>query len=158
MTLSMAYCIGRASCPNAPTGGRGMCAKCYARHAYHGTLKNFPTMRERTAQLRAAGELKHIEVLQQSTQQGRKVASITAWRQRKYAERVPLEGRLIAPTGAHGRLYAYISLGCRGSMCYAAWRHYRITGERALPGAFAVEFGPEDCATYCSDVYPDNRR
>lgn len=158
MTLSMARCIGRSDCNNPPNGGRGLCATCYSFHRYHDTLRNFPTMRERTAKLRAQGQLRVVELARQQHHAEYHARYTVNRRAVHYASRVELNGKLIHPGNAHGRTNTYTSLGCRGAMCYAAWCHYRVTGEGRLPEALHSIFGPEDCATYVSDEYPDTRK
>lgn len=158
MTLSMARCVGRAGCDNDPTEGRGLCTACYHRHRNQGTLDNFPTMRERTRQLRDAGELRVLE--RQRLSRRRETQGFAAARRRReqYASRVLLDDVLVHPGNLHGRVGTYNTYGCRGAMCYAAHRHYRATGEATLPEALTKFFGPEDCVMYVSDVYPDRRK
>jgi hypothetical protein len=154
VTLVMARCIGRADCDREPNGGRGLCTTCYAFHYQRGTIGNFPTMRERTAQLRAAGQMHALDtqrVIKQRTH-------ATNWRVKQHKMRVELDGRLVHPGNCHGRVNGYTAMGCRGSMCYAAWCHYKATGECRLPEALSAEFSAEDCVLYRSDVYPDRRR
>lgn len=124
MTLSMACCIGKADCTRAPSAGRGLCSACYDRHRINGTLKHFPTMRERTAQLLASGQINPPKTPAQYTK---------AWRDRKYAERVRVSGVLVHPRASHGRLHVYNTYGCRGAMCRASHLYYNHTGLTALP-------------------------
>jgi hypothetical protein len=158
MSLTLTHCVGRSSCPNPPTEARGLCAACYQRHRYHGTLGNFPTMRERVRELRARGQLIVHDVQRINIRRERGRVSSDAQRQRAYSERVLLDGFLVHPSNTHGRLYAYTTLGCRGPLCYASYRHYRATGASMLPETLHAVLGPEDCVMYVSDVYPDRRR
>lgn len=130
MTLSMARCIGRADCVNKPNAGRGLCITCYTWHRNRKTLKNFPTMRERVAQLYA-----HGQVLQSSSgrRQSRNAAANFRWRQVKYAERVLVKKVLVHPNAPHGDIHSYNSYGCRGAMCQAARIYKKRTGNGAIP-------------------------
>ncbi len=157
MTLVMAHCIGRASCVNPPSSGRGLCATCYSYHRYHDTLGSFPTMKERLAELRALGELKVADDIHARRRTEAQAQHAATWRKARLAERVELGGYLVHPRNEHGRIHAYTSLGCRGPMCYAAWKHYTSTGECGLPNTALQVFSPEDCVLYVSDTYPDNR-
>lgn len=157
MTLSMMYCVGRAGCARKPDAGRGLCTTCYSHHRQRGTLDMYPTMRERTAQLRAAGQTKVLDDQRRHARNVNSARLTAAWRAQQYALRVELGGHLIHPKPVHGRMNTYTALGCRGPMCYAAWCHYRTTRVCRLPEAVAADFTAEDCALYSSDVYPDHR-
>lgn len=145
MTLSMSRCIGRADCPNSPGSGRGLCGTCYSRHSYQGTLKNFPTMRERTAQLRAQGYIRSSSA---------KVDATTRWRYRKYAERVSMGGKLIHLSAPHGKVHSYNAYGCRGAMCRSAHLYYKHTGALALPSDIrGAQPTAQDCVTFDVETF-----
>lgn len=154
MTLSMARCIGQAGCDRNPSAGRGLCRRCYARHTYRGTLDNFPTMRERTDELTAHGQVPTVprRVSRKSSSRSSlspaKLAANTLYRHTRYAERVLLNGVLIHPGDRHGCLTKYNVYGCRGAMCRATHNHYRRTGQTSLPSALKTNYGAHDCATY----------
>lgn len=131
---------------------------CYSYHSYHDTLGNFPTMKERVDELRASGAMKLADELRARHRAEAQARSAAVHRKARLAERVELNGRLIHPGNTHGRINTYTALGCRGSMCYAAWRHYSTTGEGRLPEAVSELFSAEDCALHVSARYPDNRR
>lgn len=143
MTLSMAHCIGRAECTSKPDAARGLCRACYALHRGRGTLHNFPTMAERTAELRAAGAYIPRVSFSQSEY-------TTRWRHARQAERVLIEGKLVHPSAPmHGRLHSYLSYGCKGPMCSAAYKHYRATGETKLPHvSYLRPLTVDDCLDY----------
>lgn len=149
MTLAMARCIGRSGCGNAPSAGRGLCVACYARHRNHGTIVNFPTMRERTAQLRANRMI--------NTPLRPDNARFNAeWRKRNYAERVDVGGVLIHPRAPHGRTHAYNAYGCRGAMCNAARVYYKHLGSGHLDLPQDIRgFSPTllDCAYFDIETF-----
>lgn len=145
MTLSMARCIGRAGCPNDPSAGRGLCMTCYTRHRNNNTLRNFPTMRERTAQLRASRMIDPIKTSSEATK---------SWRHRKYGERVVLNGKLVHPNASHGRLHSYNSYGCRGALCRASYYYYKGTGILAVPDDIRGENPtPQDCVDFDVETF-----
>lgn len=150
MTLAMARCIGRSGCDNTPSAGRGLCVTCYVRHRYHGTLKNFPTMRERTAQLRASRAI-DPPTRPNNAQVNRD------WRERKYAERVKINNVLIHPNAPHGRMHAYNSYGCRGPMCVAARLYYKHMGSGHLDLPLDVRGATQptlrDCAEFDLETF-----
>jgi hypothetical protein len=158
VTLAMTRCIGRAGCQETPNCGRGLCVGCYSRHRQRGTLDNYPTMRERTKQARAAGQTRVIDEQRERSRSEASKQATANWRAQQQELRVELNGRLIYPRSVHGRVNTYTTLGCRGAMCYAAWCHYRVTGSTRLPEALTVDFSAEDCVLYVSDTYPDNRK
>lgn len=147
MRLSMARCIGQAGCDGAP-GARGLCPRCYERHHYNGTLKNYPTMRERASELRARGQIPLVRNPAQARRVNSRATASRNQRMLRYAERVEVDGVWIHPSDRHGSLHSYNGLGCRGMMCREALRHYRRTGETYLPDARTRNFGPEDCLLY----------
>lgn len=147
MTISMAYCIGKSSCDEKP-GARGLCRSCYARHYYRGTLRNFPTMSERAAQLRAAGDTVML-----AKPVPRNAEHSENWRKARYAERILLEGYLVHPSSPHGSAHSYISYGCRGPMCSAAQRWLRDTGESKLPDDVMEGRDAEDCLMFNDPRY-----
>lgn len=148
MTISMAHCIGRSGCEGKPSA-RGLCGSCYARHNYRGTLGNFPTMGERAAQLRAAGNT----VLLAKSTTARQSEHSANWRRKRYAERVLIDGTLVHPSSPHGSAHSYISYGCRGPMCAAAQRWIRDTGESQLPDAVMEGREAEDCLMFNDPRY-----
>ena len=147
MTLSMARCIGEAGCLDRP-GTRGLCKRCYSRHLGRGTLANFPTMRERTQELYARGEVPVTATPAKRRDRASRAAASINYRERRYAERVDFDGVLVHPSSRHGHLHSYNSYGCRGAMCRATLRHYRRTGELCLSIAQRRIFTAEDCLTY----------
>jgi hypothetical protein len=145
VTLAMARCIGRADCPNEPSAGRGLCMTCYQRHRGNGTLDNYPTMRERTAQLRAKRLIDAPNTPTEATK---------AWRHRKYGERIVVNGVLIHPNAAHGRLHTYNSYGCRGAMCRSAYNYYKGTGTLMLPDDIrGANPTVDDCVNFDSETF-----
>lgn len=150
MTLAMARCIGKSGCVNSPSAGRGLCITCYTRHRNHGTLKNFPTMRERTAQLRATRAIN-------SPARSGNAESNRRWRERLYAERVVIAGMLIHPNAPHGRAHSYNSYGCRGPMCNAARLYYKRMGRGHLDLPLdirgSVQPSPDDCVNFDIETF-----
>jgi len=132
--IKMAKCIGRADCGGDPRS-RGLCAACYARHKYAGTLHAYPTMQER------------LIGLDLRSQQPTAVIS-RRYRVRRYNERVWVHGYLVHPRAKHGHHNSYVAFGCRGPMCRAAQRWVRDTGQSALPVARLVDRTVDDCVNY----------
>jgi len=145
VTLAMARCIGKSGCSNDPNAGRGLCIQCYTRHRNNGTLKNFPTMRERTAQLRAARLIDPYKTTAEASKR---------WRHRNYAERVVVGSVLIHPSAPHGKVHAYNSYGCRGAMCKAAYLYYKGTGVLILPDDIrGTQPTLDDCAEFDVETF-----
>lgn len=138
MIVKMAKCIGRAGCTGQPKS-RGLCHACYERHSDNGTLRNYPTMRERLNSLRKTTGLR-------LTTTGADRSS--SYRMRRYAERIVIDGYTVHPDPVHGRVTSYISFGCRGPMCRDAQTWYRDTGEAALPKARERKCTVDECVTY----------
>ena len=114
-------------------------------------------MRERADELRRAGMMTVPDTQRRAKRAVKQAAAASKWRNERRAERVLLNGHLVHPNAPHGRLGTYTTFSCRGPLCYAAWRHYKVTGECFLPDALYGRFTAEQCATHRSDVYPDNR-
>jgi hypothetical protein len=82
----------------------------------------------------------------------------TAWRKRKYRERIVINNTLVHPLSAHGQLHSYLSYGCRGEMCAAAQLYYRDTGETKLPLQWrGTSPTMHDCATFTHPRYGRKR-
>jgi hypothetical protein len=96
--------------------------------------------------------------LRSANELSRKSVTSRAWQHARYAERVEINGLLVHPTAVHGRLRSYTSYGCRGPLCYATWKHYNATGETIFPQPANAQYNVNDCVTFQSDVYPDQRR
>lgn len=146
MIIRMAHCIGKSGCDGHPCV-RGLCSTCYARHQYNGTLKNFPTMKERAQALRRQG----VQLLvSQPPSNGSDAQRAASSRRRKtlYAQRVLLDGFTVHPEASHGWYTAYTTWGCRGPMCRDAQRHYRATGEGSLPPERRGQSTTIECLTY----------
>src|SRR5690349_18923866 len=71
-----------------------------------------------------------------------------SYRERRYAERILLNGYTVHPEQIHGRVNGYIGFGCRGPMCRDAQVWYRDTGEGALPVARVTKRTVEECVAY----------
>lgn len=147
----MARCIGQAGCDRDPTAGRGLCRTCYLRHHHRGTLRNFPTMRERAEQLAKQPVMRALVERVEIRRRNSNANSIRRYRERQYAQRVEIDGVLVHPHARHGYLTSYNVFGCRGAMCLASQRHYRRTGESSIPEARERDYSPEDCLDYKSD-------
>jgi hypothetical protein len=111
-------------------------------------LGNYPTMGERVAELRAAGD---TILLAQPSSRNREHRE--NWRKARYAERVMIDGTLVHPTSPHGTAHSYISYGCRGPMCAAAQRWVRDTGESKLPDSMMEGREAEDCLMFSDPRY-----
>lgn len=121
---------------------------CYAWHRNHDTLRNFPTMRQRTAELKAQGR---VPVFARRSN----AATNKLWRDRKYAQRVEVNSVLVHPDAPHGKVHSYNSYGCRGAMCNAARLYYKVTGDMMLPDDVRGGIHPtlDDCATFDIETF-----
>lgn len=146
--IKMAKCIGRPDCDGAPIA-RGLCHTCYARHRHHGTLGNYPTMRERVKDLRKSISLPLTSPESQYS---------SAYRERNYAQRTRIDGYLVHPNRIHGRVNTYVSYGCRGPMCRDAQNWYRVTGETELPLARYQSRTSEECVAHVAHTYARQSR